>query len=314
MENLCAIFKLFGLTHFIYIFIIIALSVLFVMLLRKLEGNTRKYILVGLIVFIGIFVLLEFAGRVLLGANIAECLPFNQSSIFLYLFIFQMITKKTTWIKFGYFIVLPMTFLSIIFVPNYMMDYGSFSIPVLSYFLSALGLIVYSIINLIWSEEYLSKTDIINSGINFTLVVASVHIYNIFCRFTTLSVHANYFGTMGEGFDLIIGLLSQWIPVPFVCLIPILPVVIGLEFLMYLPFDILKTRRDRKGQLEEIVALGNLKAQAKQRKQGHRTGSQILIRSEEKARPKEQKNVYNVQKSGFVSVNKEIKVNKDKDN
>ena len=63
--------------------------------------------------------------------------------------------------------------------------------------------------------------------------------------------------------------------------------------------------------MEELVALGNLKAQQEYRKSRNSSGSQILIRSEDKARPTNAKNVVNKTSSGFVSVNKEVKVNRD---
>ena len=64
--------------------------------------------------------------------------------------------------------------------------------------------------------------------------------------------------------------------------------------------------------MEELIALGNLKKQQEVRsKTKRRTKSQILVNSAEKARPKETKNVVNSTKTGFVTTNKEIKVNKD---
>ena len=64
--------------------------------------------------------------------------------------------------------------------------------------------------------------------------------------------------------------------------------------------------------MEELVALGNLKAQQEYRKSGKKSGgSQILVNSAEKAKPATPKNVTNKTSSGFVSVTKEVKVHKD---
>ena len=66
--------------------------------------------------------------------------------------------------------------------------------------------------------------------------------------------------------------------------------------------------------MEELVALGNLKAQQEYRNSRKLRGSQVLLNSTEKAKPSTPKNVTNKTSSGFVSVNKEVKVHKDEDN
>ena len=117
---------------------------------------------------------------------------------------------------------------------------------------------------------------------------------------------------MGENYDLIVGAFSSLIPIPFVNMLPIVAIIVGIEFLMLLPFDMIKKKRDNVAQMEEIVALGNLKLQQERRKEGRKPSSQILVRSENKAMPKEQKNITQKSKTGFVSVDKEVKVHKDK--
>jgi len=81
--------------------------------------------------------------------------------------------------------------------------------------------------------------------------------------------------------------------------------------LLMLPFDLIRTKKDRKDQMEELVALGNLKAQQNHRKNGRALRSQILVNSEHKAKPLIEKNIQQQKSSGFVSVTKEVKVNKD---
>ena len=171
-----------------------------------------------------------------------------------------------------------------------------------------------------WLEDYLTKKDIFTSFLNYVIIVAFVHIFNIILRFTTLGVHANYFGTMGEEYDVINQMLSKLTEVifkqevPLVHQLPLFAVILGIEFLMILPFHIFKTKKDRKNQLEEIVALGNLKAQQNFRKTGSK-GSQILVNSAEKARPSTpKKSTSDIFKSGFVSVNKQVQVNNDEEN
>ena len=130
-------------------------------------------------------------------------------------------------------------------------------------------------------------------------------------RFTTLGVHANYFGTMAEDYDVVIGWISSFIKIPFVNILPLLVVVLGVSFLMILPFDVLKTKKERKDQYEELVALGNMKAQLNSRNRGK---SQVLVRSETKASPATPKKVNTETSGGFVSVNKQIQTHKDIDN
>ena len=85
------------------------------------------------------------------------------------------------------------------------------------------------------------------------------------------------------------------IPVPFLHQLPIFALVIGIAFVLILPFDIFKTKKDRQSQMEELVALGNLKAQQEYRKsRGNRAGSHILLNSQQKA-----KNIFKINTPKF---------------
>ena len=84
-----------------------------------------------------------------------------------------------------------------------------------------------------------------------------------------------------------------------------------MQFLLILPFDLFKTRRQAQENLEELIALGNMKKQQEARaRTKRRTKSQILVNSDIKARPDVAKRVnYTSTGSGFVSTQKEINVN-----
>ena len=71
-----------------------------------------------------------------------------------------------------------------------------------------------------------------------------MHIFNIILRFTGIGIHANYFGTMGDSYDILIGWLHSRMPVtatnvavPLLCIIPLIALLVGVEFLLVLPFE-----------------------------------------------------------------------------
>ena len=312
MGKLCATFQLFRLVHFIYILMAIGIAVGLIFAFKKKSGKVCKWVGITLVSCAGLFVLLDFIGKIFVVDNIFEHLPINPYHIFAYLCVFVEITKNVSWTKFAYFIVLPVSGISLFLVPNVYMTMGMASISVISYFILNAILIAYSVLKIIWSDEYLSKKDILSITMDFSLIIAIAHVINVFFRFTVIGTEANYFGTMGEEYDVLIGLLGRLIPVPFVNIIPLIAVIVGLEFLLFLPFDIMKTKQDNREQLEQIVALGNLKEQAKFRKNNK---SQVLVRGENKAQPQVHKTTTTTaHKDGFVSINKQVKVNKDNKN
>ena len=314
MENLCASFTLFGASHWVLMLLAIITAVTLVFVMKNFNDKKIKTSGWGLVgVMLGLTVL-EFVGRLIGGGEFFESLPLDPVNIFVFLCVFVQLKDSLSWIKFGYFISLPVATIGLFIVPNYITLMSSWSLTAIAYFLTIGVVSGYSILQLLWSEEYVAKKDILNSFINYIIIVAFVHIFNVILRFTTLGVHANYFGTMGEEYDVINKLLYKLIPVPFLHQLPIFAVVLGIGFLLIIPFDIFKTKKDRQNQMEELVALGNLKAQQDYRKSGKTGASQILVNSAEKAKPATPKNVTNKTSSGFVSVTKEVQVHKDTDN
>ena len=117
-----------------------------------------------------------------------------------------------------------------------------------------------------------------------------------------------------ETYDMartLIAWLYTLIPVPLVCLLPLIALLVGVEFLLILPFDLIKTKKQKQSQIEELIALGNLKEQQEYRKKHKTSKSQILVRSATKATPQTQKNVRHSSDDGFVATTKEVKVNKE---
>ncbi len=310
MENLCATFTQFGASHIVLMFIAIAMAVTLVFVLRKFEDKQRNYAEWVMLGIMGGFILVDFICQIGTGGEFIESLPLSPSHVFAYICLFVKLKDSSSWIKFGYFITTPLSALALFVVPSYLMNFSAWSLGVIGYFVILGILIAYSILELMWSGEYLSKTDILGSFLNYIIVISFIHILNVILRFTPIGVHANYFGTMGEEYDAINKLLYSFIEVPFVHQLPFFAVIVGLGFLLIIPFDILKTKKDRKAQMEELVALGNLKAQQNFRKNKN-SGSQVLVNSAEKAKPAVEKDVKHRGSSGFVAVNKEVKVNKD---
>ena len=318
MENLCATFKLFGASHFIYLLLSIAVAVTLIVLFRKTDDRNRG-VISKVLLFTGVgLVVLEMIGRIAIdGSKFFQSLPVGIWCLFLYIALYTEFSKKLNWVKFGYFITLPLSALSLLIVPNYFTTVAPASLSVISFFLINSILIVYSVLKLLWLDEYLSTKDIMVATMNYLIVICSIHIFNVIMRFVTLDVVANYAGTMGEEYDPLIGWLASFIKVPFLQMLPIIAVLVIIEFVLFVPFHVTKTRKDNKAHMEEVVALGNLKAQSIARKTGKKGGSHVLVNSTEKAQPTQVKRVYNeVKRGGFVSVNKAIQVNHDenKDN
>ncbi len=314
MEKLCATFRLFGASHWGLLVLAVALATTLVFVLRKMEGEKKKLASWAMVGTMCLLVVLEFVGLLISGGSFMECLPLAPLNVFVYISLFVQIKGSESWVKFGYFITVPLAVIGLFVAPNYLTMTGAWSISVMSYFVCSGLVIAYAILQTMWFEDYLNKKDIVNCFLNYIIIVAFVHIFNVILRFTTLAVHANYFGTMGEEYDAVNKLLYKFIEVPLVHQLPIFAIVIGLGFLLIIPFDMFKTKKDRASQMEELVALGNLKAQQEYRNSRKLRGSQVLLNSTEKAKPSTPKNVTNKTSSGFVSVNKEVKVHKDEDN
>lgn len=312
MDKMLNTFGLFSLEYFIYLALVVAIVVSLVLTLRKLTDDGQKIAKIVLISAIGLFVVLEYIGK-LLGVDkikVGDMLPFEIIDIFAGISLYFFFTKKSRWKKFGYFIIAPVCLYSLIFVPNVYTQMQGVSLGVISFYILNALLITNSILYMLWDEEDLEKKDILNSSMDFVIIVCAMHLINVFFRFTTIGVHANYLGTMGETFDLVIEFLYSLINIPLLCILPLIALLVGVEFLLALPFDLIKTKKEKQSQIEELIALGNLKEQQEFRKKHKTSKSQILVRSEHKAMPKEKKDIsQKSSKDGFVTTTKEIKVN-----
>ena len=311
MENLCALFKMYGLPHWIYLFVSVAVILTLVLTLRKQDKKFRFYFSKGIIGACALFVILEFVGRIISGADFMDSLPINPWTAFVIIAIIVEIKQSQSWMKFGYLISLPVCVVALFIVPNYYSTLNASNIAIVSYFMINMLIPAYALLKFFWEVGEVDMKDILNSSINYVIMIAVVHIFNVIARFATLNVHSNYFGTMGEDYDVIVKLLYGWIPVPLVHILPLLAILVGIEFLLFLPFNIINSRKEKKAHIEELVALGNLKAQQEARKNSKNSPSQILIRSEEKAKPIKEKNVTQKKSEGFLSVQKEVQVNRE---
>lgn len=313
MDKLCA-FKLFGIGHFVYILLAAGIVVGCVFALKRLGDKGRLITNIALFGGVFFFILLEFIGRIILieDYNFFENLPVDYLSIFAVVMLIGFIRQNSKWIKLSYLVVLPISIFSLIFIPKLYCEYSTFSISLISYVFAHTAMITLSLLNILGEEIYLNKKDVFDSNMTFMIASASMHIINVILRFSFIGPFANLGGTMGEGYNHCIELLSTIIPVPFVFMLPLFAIMIGISFLIYLPFDILQSRKQRQGEIEELIALGNLKKQQEMRMKYNKNKSQIYINSSEKAKPENDKGVTNKTKTDFVVQNKEIQVNNER--
>lgn len=308
-------FELFSWVHFLYLIVAIAIPVGLFFVLKNVNSDEEQMIVEKILLGVALlFVILEYVGRIIYikDFNFWNNLPFNAFQIFVFLGIYAHFSRRLGWIKFGYLIAMPVSVISLIFIPNIYTTMVSFSLPVICYVLCNSMIILYSIMSMVYTRYDLEHKDILNSMMTFAIIIGIAHILNVFLRFTAWGLQADYFGTMAESYNLYISWLSKLIPIPFLVILPLLAVMIGLCYLAKLPFDILKSRREKKEQLDEIIALGNLKEQQRYREEeraNKKAKSQILVRSQEKANPSTPKIEKNINsKDGFVKANKDIAV------
>ena len=317
MERLLSMYSMFGVGYVVYFVLRAGIVLGLVFGLKKLESKARKIAQIVLISCIGLFALIEYISRLVAtpDTKFGDQMPLDMIEVLAGFSIFIFFAKKSSWKKFSYLIISPVSLYAIVFVPSVYGQMATISITMIAYYLTYAVMIANGILNILWLDQELEKKDILEASMTFVIVLATAHILNILFRFAVIGVHANYLGTMGEEYDLLIGWLFKIIPIQFLCILPLIAVLVGIQFLLVLPFDLYKTKREAKAQVEELIALGNLNAQAEYRKKHSKGKSQILVRSETKASPTKSKDVS--QKSsdeGFVQTTKQVKVNNDKDN
>lgn len=312
MNRLLSVFNMFGAEYFVYFVFAVGIIVALVFCLRNVNENTQKIAKISMVCAIGFFAVLEFVGKIISikDINIGDQLPLEIYDIFAFISIYYFFRKKEFGQKFSYLIAVPVCAYSIVFVPNVYVGMSTTSLAIISFYLLNSVIIANALLGMLWNAEDLEKKDILNVSINYIIIVCAMHILNVIFRFTTLGVHANYMGTMGENFDIVVNFLDSLIGVPLLCLLPLWAVLVGVEFLLVLPFDLVKTKKEKQSQIEELIALGNLKEQQKFREKYKNDRSQILVRGQQKAMPKTQKDVgKSVSKDGFVTTTKEVQVN-----
>ncbi len=301
--------KNFGGAHIGYIVFVVICTVLLIVALKKHKKHS-KAIGVGLVAATWVFVLIEYIGRIVdvQSFNFFDNLPINTFQIFAIICLYILLSNNISWQKFAYLIILPVSFLSVIFYPNLYSELGSLSLATVGFFLTQIPLMAFSVLSLFWKGENLEKRDIIGVSINYVVIIAAMHLVNVFLRFSTWAVHSNYMGTMGDNYDMFLNFVFGLLPVPLVYMLPHLALLIGVEFLLILPFDMFKSKKDRQRKLNELISLGNAKIQQANMQKGK---SQVIVRSQNKAKPAESKDATKKSSNsgGFVSVQKEVRVN-----
>ena len=148
MGNLCA-FKLFGLPHIVYLLMSIAIAVIMIIVCRKLDGRLRKIVGISLLSVTGLFAILEFVGRLIAKAEVFENLPLFIWDVFLGICIFVEFTDRESWVKFAYFIIVPISAIGLFVVPNFYTTLGNASLSIISYFLINILICYYYFLKLI---------------------------------------------------------------------------------------------------------------------------------------------------------------------
>lgn len=321
-------YRMFGWEYFLQLFLAVGIIVAMVYFLRKFQDKPRRIAQISLISALGFFLILEYVGRVVMISNfkIGNELPFNIHQIFTFISIIAFFMDGTYLKKFAYLVIVPVSVYGILFVPEIYCQGGGFSLAIISYILLNSVLVSNALLNMFWSEDGLRKKDISDAIVTFVFILAIVHVINVILRVSGIGTHANYFGTMGDSYDMVIGwlhsLFTNWlmpivpvgessVAVPFLCLLPLIAILVGVMFVMVIPFEMMEYRKKRQENIEELIALGNMKKQQEMREQSKKPKSQVLVRSETKAKPEVQKKVVNKSDSGFVATTKEIQVNKD---
>ena len=316
-------FKLFSWQYFLYIFLAIAIVLTLVFVFRKSSEKTQKIAKITLVSTIVAFAVLEYIGRLLMISEFefGEQMPINTHHVFAIISLYTLLTSKSSWYKFSYLVITPVCAYQLLFVPEIYSLGSPFSLAIVCYVLTNALLMANSVLNMFWLEDDLEKRNILDASLTYVILIAFIHIVNIILRFSGLGIHANYFGTMGDSYDLVIGWLHSLMPVtdmsvavPLLCILPLLAILVGVQFLLVLPFEMVRSKKQAQQNMEELIALGNLKKQQEYREQYRKKRSQILLKSENKAKPKEEKRVSNSTSSGFVTTNKTVQVNNKNDN
>jgi hypothetical protein len=307
------ILKLFSVEYFVYLILSVATILAMVVFLKNCNENKQKIVKIVLVTAMGLFIVLEYVGRILsLNKFIFfDNLPLDSFHIFFVLSLIIIIKGSMHWQRFAYLIMLPIGVFSILFPSSQYLISSAFSIQVISYMIINVAIVVFSLLSTIWQPKEIEYKDILIATTDFILIVGVAHIINVILRFTFWGLHSNLFGTMGDDYNGAIALLFDWIPVSFVCLLPLIALLVGIEFLLVFPLQKNVSLQDRRARLEELVALGNMKAQQEYREKNEKQESQILLRSDNKATPEQSKNVSNKSTSGFVTSIKEIQTNKE---
>lgn len=312
MEKLLVL-KLFSIEYFVYLLLSIAIILAMVMFFKNINEKKQKIIKIALVSVMGLFIVLEYVGRILSLNKFVffDNLPLDSFHVFFALSLIIIIKDSMHWQRFAYLIMLPVGVFSILFPSSQYLLSSSFSMQVISYMLINVVIVVFSLLSTIWQPKEIEYKDILTATTDFIFIIGIAHIINVILRFTFWGLHSNLFGTMGEDYNGAIALLFDWIPVSFVCLLPLIALLVGIEFLLVFPLQKNVSLQDRRARLEELVALGNMKAQQEYREKNEKEVSQILLRSDNKATPEQSKNVTNKSSSGFVSSIKEIQTNKE---
>jgi len=310
MGKLLSTFKMFSFGYFVYVIVALGLVVGAFFACRNLKKDKQKLVSICLIIGAVFFVVLEYLGRILAGKfNIFYNLPIELFHIMTFSIIITYKSNNAAWARFLYFITIPVTIYSLIFMPELYFKGSGISLLIIGYVLNIVCVLTFSVLTIYWNNLYIEKKDLIGVNITYVMIISSLHLINVYLRFPGWGTVANYAGTMGESYDVIIGLLFKIIPIPFVCILPLLVFLIGIQVLMVIPFDILRKKKAKQQEYDELIALGNAKAQEEAMLKDGPVQSKIIIRSEKKASPKQPKTVKSENNDSFLKTNKQVQTN-----
>lgn len=315
MERLCALYSMFSLSYFVYLAMAVAIVLGVVFACKNLRDNAKKVCSIVLVSLIVIFAILEYLGRIisLKEFNIFYNLPVELVHVLTYVCVITLITNSSGWSKFLYIVALPLSIYSLLIVPNFYASQESFSLITIGYVFSFVFIIAYSLVNIVWKDVSVRLGDVLNSNITYLIFFASVHLINVFLRFSGWATEVNIMGTMGEEYDVVIAFIYNLIPYGFICNLPLIAIIIGIQCVMVMPFVMSENRKIKQEKINELIALGNAKAQQEASNEGKGDiRSQIIVKSEKKAMPDTPKKVNEQNSQGeFLNTNRVIQINHD---
>lgn len=239
-------------THFIMMLFI---PIIFCSIYFLLKNKKSKTIKISLLVICGVNAAIYISYKLVMAFTFEEFvilneLPLHLCNLNLILMPLTICIKNQKFrdFFFGYFFFVGgiAALCGILFYDSVFTGRSTLSYAVLIYFIyhSTLFVLPYIFVGL---GLYKPK---INDAWKAMVVLVSLafvmHILNLILRATGACSISNYFYTMGMPENPVLGLLQKLIPIPFLYMLPIVPILYGIDVLIALPFYYKEKRQKEK--------------------------------------------------------------------